>query len=142
MNYVMSTDRNVCGLTTPRSCTFPDSFESPGRARQFVVESMCREHGPLALAAVQLVASELVTRAVLQGGAPVRLTVTCRLDEIRLEVAEHQVAPPEAVDAYEVLRTALLSKIARRSGTVDTGAGRVHWCEVPTGYLPVHADTF
>ncbi len=142
MDKLISIDRDVCGLTHPQSCTLPDSFTSPGRARQFVLAAMCREHGPLALAAAQLVASELVTRAVLQGGAPVALTVICRLDEIRLEVAEHRVTEPDAMDAYEVLRTELLSKVARRAGTIDTGSGRMHWCEVPTGYLPVHADTF
>ncbi len=138
----ITTDRSLCGLTAPQSCTFADSFESPGRARQFVFDALCREHGPLALVAAQLVASELVTRAVLQAGAPVLLTVTCRLDEIRVDVAELQVTELGPVHAYEVLRSELLSKISRRNGTIDTGAGRLHWCEVPTGYLPVHADTF
>ncbi|MGN6577150.1 MAG: hypothetical protein ACTHKG_15865 [Nocardioides sp.] len=142
MEKLISTDRSICGLTVPRSRTFPDSVESPARARQFVMESMCPEHGALALAAAQLVASEMVTRAVLQGGAPVSLTVTCRLDEIRLEVAEHGQATRTAGDAFEALRSELLHKVANRNGTVEVGTGRVHWCEVPTGYLPVHADTF
>jgi hypothetical protein len=107
-----------------------------------VLESICPEHGSLALAAAQLLASELITRAVLQGGAPASLTMTCRLDEIRLEVAEHEPATRAAADAFEALRSELIHKVARRDGTIDAGAGRIHWCEVPTGYLPVHADTF
>jgi hypothetical protein len=142
LEKLISTDRSICGLTVPRSRTFPDSFESPARARQFVMASMCPEHGALALAAAQLVASEMVTRAVLQGCAPVSLTMTCRLDEIRIEVAEHEQAARVEDDAFEALRSELLNKVARRNGTIDTGVGRVHWCEVPTGYLPVHADTF
>jgi hypothetical protein len=139
---LLSTDRSVCGLTTPRSLELPDSIESPARARQFVSEAMCLEHGRLALAAAQLVASELVTRAVLQGGAPVVLAVTCRLDEIRVEVVELEPPRVATPDAVEALRSELIGKVGRRNGTIDTGAGRVHWCEVPTGYLPVHADTF
>jgi hypothetical protein len=142
LDKLISTDRSVCGLTVPRSRTFPDSVESPARARQFVMESICPEHGSLALAAAQLVASELVTRAVLQGGAPVNLTIACRLDEIRIEVAEHETPTPGAGDAFEALRSELLHKVARRNGTIDTGAGRIHWCEVPTGYLPLRADMF
>jgi len=139
---LISTDRSICGITVPRSRSFPDSYESPRRARQFVQESMCPEHGTLALAAAELVASELVTRAVVHGGAPVVVTVTCRLDEVRVEVAERQPAALSPTDASETLRSELLDKVSRRNGTVDTGHGRVHWCEVPTGYLPVHADTF
>lgn len=142
MNSLILTDRATCGLTAPRSCMLPDSVESPGRARLFVREALCREHAPLALAAAELVASEMVSRAVLQGGAPVDLVVSCRLDEVRVVVSEHRVVAPDAVDAYEALRSELLGKVARRSGTADTPEGRVHWCEVPTGYLPVHADTF
>jgi hypothetical protein len=139
---LLSTDRSICGLTAPRSVTLPGSIESPARARQFVTEALCPEHGSLALAAAQLVASELVTRAVLQSGGPVSLTVTCRLDEIRIEVAELEPSGSAEEDAFEALRSQLIGKVGRRSGTIDTGVGRVHWCEVPTGYLAVRADTF
>jgi hypothetical protein len=68
--------------------------------------------------------------------------MTCRLDEIRFEVAAHEAPAPGAGDAFEALRSELIHKVARRDGTIDAGAGRIHWCEVPTGYLPLRADMF
>jgi len=61
----------------PRRCdaaatrTLQRTLLAPGQARAFVDEQLCPLHGPNAIAAVRLVASEVVLHAVRYGEGPV-----------------------------------------------------------------------
>lgn len=125
-----------CSSSPPASCLLPDSLEAPALARRFMHDVLCREHGWDARGAAELVASELVTHAVLYGHPPFEITVACRLWDIRLTVRDGRVADPEVTEPTDLLRVTLLEKIARNGGTEVTPTGKARWYDIPTGLVP------
>ncbi len=104
------------------------------RARRFVVDSLADE--PAAMREdVELVTSELVTNALLHGGAPVRLRVLRTADAVRLEVedAGRQAPVPlqPSADAMTGRGLALVAALSTAWG-VERGrdGGKVVWAEV------------
>lgn len=129
--------------TTTEAVTFdlPHSTEAPGKARVLVGSHVCAGHGRDAGTAAELVASELVTCAVLYGQAPLDLTLACEVSHLRLTmrhgVPDGWTGDDLPLDEEGGLRTALLNKLCREWG-VDTAGerSRVLWCMLPTGHAP------
>lgn len=124
-----------CPRSAPASRPLPCSLEAPAQARAFVKAMLCDEHGTDALPAVQLLASELVTHAVLNGSPPISLSLVCQVTEIYVAV-RHIPGSLEA-DPQDKLRLALVEKVARDNGIEATPDGEVRWCLVRTGAVPV-----
>jgi len=125
-----------CDVSATR--TLQGSLLAPAEARAFVAERICPRHDRVAFAAAALVASELVTHAVLSGEGPIAvalqchvttltLSVTCSMDGLS-ETSELRLADPVA--------GMIVTKICRSSGTVPAPHGLTMWCTIPTGYLP------
>ena len=127
----------TCELTPRRTCRLPPTLLSPGDARTFVEAELCPEHGRAAVNAVQLVASEMVTHAVVHGSQEIELALACRVGEIVVTVTDDQVLDSAPVDATDRLRLALVAKIARATGVEPSPDGETWWCTVPTGVAPV-----
>jgi hypothetical protein len=125
-----------CSSSRPADCLLPRSLEAPAHARRFVHDVLCREHGSDALEAAELVASELVTHAVLYGHPPFEIAVECRLWDLRLTVSDGRAEEPELTDPSDELRVMLLRKVTRNSGTTVTATGKSRWYDIPTGLVP------
>lgn len=126
----------VCDVSRQETCLLPNTLEAPGHARVFVQDVLCTTHGQEALVAVQLVASEMVTEAVLHGAPPYELAVSCQVTEIRVTVSDRSTADRVSPDATDQLREALIGKVTRDRGVDLTGQGRTQWCVVATGHIP------
>jgi hypothetical protein len=129
----------VCGATEAVELDLPRSLDAPARARDLVEQHLCREHGRVALAAAQLLVSELVTCAVLYGEAPITLRIDCGVTLLRIAVT-HRVegdAPAEIpIDEDGGLRRALLTKLSRSWGVDVVDGERTLWSRLPTGAIP------
>jgi hypothetical protein len=132
----------VCGTTDVIELDLPRSLEAPAQARRMIEQHLCREHGRAALAAAQLLATELATCAVLYGDPPITLRLECEVSRLWISVA-HAVegsAPADIpIDEEGDLRSALLSKLSRSWGVDRVEEGRVLWSCLPTGAIPAPA---
>ena len=129
----------MCTCPGPFAVELPRSVEAPGVARGLITQNLCAEHGQAAMAAAQLLATELTTCAVLYGSLPIRLELECVGDRLRIAVTHSTTAEDVAevpVDEEGGLRSALLDKLARSWGVERTPDGRRLWCVLPTGTLP------
>jgi hypothetical protein len=125
-----------CAASLPVGCRLPESLEAPAHARRFVHEVLCPEHGSDARAAAELVASEMVTHALLYGRPPFDIEVVCRTWDIRLSISDGSTDVREVTDQTDQLRVLLLEKIARNGGAAVTSHGQTRWYDIPTGLFP------
>ena len=125
-----------CPTSLPARRRLPETLEAPAHARRFVHDVLCRDHGTDARGAAQLVASEMVTHAVLYGRPPFEIAVVCRTWDIRLTVNDGGNDDQEVTDPADLLRVLLLEKIARAGGAEVTSHGKARWYVIPTGYVP------
>jgi hypothetical protein len=133
----------VCSSTDEAVFELPHSIEAPAQARTLIERHLCLEHGQDALAAAQLVVTELATCAVLYGKPPVRLDLDCGVTRLRIAVThrtEGRPAPEIPVDEDGVLRAALIAKLTRTWGIAPTPEGRELWCSLPTGVPPPRSE--
>lgn len=129
----------MCEKTPDARATFAKSLQSPGLARDFVHDNICPRHGERGAVTLELLASELVTNAVLYGEPPITMTISCSLYSMRLEV-HHENRPPEAYSGSpeDSLGFLLVDKVAHEWGTVPTASGKTIWCTIRTGVVPGH----
>jgi hypothetical protein len=127
----------MCDATPEATVTLPSSVLAPSLARDFVERHICPHHGDTAEGAVKLVTSELVTNAVLYGEPPVSIRLACAEREIRVEVADGNDQKPVISGSHEGLGLLLVRKVANDWGTLGTTSGKIVWCAVPTGILPL-----
>lgn len=125
----------MCDVTPDSTTTVPASLEAPALAREFVEAHSCPAHGATADVAVQLLASELVTNAVLYGAPPITLHLSCSGYALHLEVRDRERADGPAADA-DGLGMLLVDKVANEWGATRTERGRTVWCTVRTGVVP------
>jgi anti-sigma regulatory factor (Ser/Thr protein kinase) len=80
---------------------------------------------------VQLLASELVTNAVVHARTTIELVLTQRHDVIRLEVHDRRATlePVTPVERGRGLR--LVEGLAQQWGIVDEDSGKIVWLEIP-----------
>lgn len=130
----------MCDVTADAEVELPSSLQSPALARDFVEEHACAAHAGRAAVAVQLLASELVTNAVLYGSPPITLELSCSAYALQLRVSEQARAdaPAPASDGLGML---LVDKVAHEWGTTPTRTGKTVWCTVRTGFLPSQRAT-
>lgn len=127
----------MCDITPDARATFSKSLQSPGLARDFVHENGCAEHGARGSVALELLASELVTNAVLYGEAPITMKIACSVYSMRLEVHHENRAAEAGVESpADGLGFLLVDKVAQEWGATLTATGKTIWCTVPTGVLP------
>lgn len=131
----------MCGTTEIAELDLPRSVEAPTQARRFVEARLCEDHGRAALAAAQLLVSELVTCAVLYGEPPITLRLECGVTWLRIAVTHGAdgAATELPIDEDGGLRSALLAKLSRSWGVDRVEDGRRLWSLLPTGALPTGA---
>jgi hypothetical protein len=132
----------VCSSTHEAVFELPHSIEAPAQARALIERHLCAVHGRDALAAAQLLVTELATCAVLYGKPPVRLGLECGTSQLRIAVTHRtEGTPPDIpLDEDGVLRAALIAKLTRTWGIDRTPEGRELWCCLPTGVLPSRSE--
>lgn len=129
----------MCSSTDVLIFELPHSADGPSTARRLVERNLCRDHGRDAVAAAQLVVSELTTCAVLYGEPPITLDIECEVTQLQLSVT-HQVHGSAVgeipIDEDGGLRSALLGKLSRSWGVERSRDTRRLWSAVPTGVPP------
>lgn len=125
----------MCGLTPDRVVTFEDSVLAPGQGRDYVRLRSCHQHAFIAMDALLLVTSELITNAVLHGEPPISLQLSCSVSEVRLTVSDTGPRLPREQGMRGGLGLLIVAGIARQWGTTPLAVGKEVWCRVPTGTL-------
>lgn len=125
----------MCEITPPVRVSLPASLESAALVRDFVESAACPAHGGQAMVALQLLASELVTNAVLYGAAPIWAEISCAASSMRVEVHDENRDGSE-LSASDGMGLLLVNKVAHEWGTTPTGTGKTVWCSVRTGVVP------
>ncbi len=136
----------MCDKTPRTFVSLTPSVDAPGRARSFADRSLCLDHAAEADAAVKLMASELVTDAVLYGAAPIEVSLECRVSDYVVTVTERSTASPGPTGSsrrqsepttfgppQRELAMLLVDKVASEWGIEPGADGRKLWCTVPTG---------
>jgi hypothetical protein len=126
-----------CDVSATR--TLQRSLLAPAEARTFVAERICPRHDPLAIAAAALVASEVVTHAVLSGEGPITIALDCHVTSLTVWVTCSMDGPSETPELRltDSMADMIVDKVCRSSGTLPTEDGLTMWCTIPTGYIPV-----
>ena len=78
----------MCDLTPDQIVTLPNSELAPFEARSYVRQHACPEHATIAMDALSLITSELVTNAVRHGQPPIVLRLSCLTSQVRLSVSD------------------------------------------------------
>jgi len=124
----------------PESLELPPDASAASAARRFVSQALGPDLAADVVDSVSLVASELVTNAVLHAGTPVRLwLIRTGEDSVRIEVADQSPDPPSprhySDDSATGRGLVLVGALARRWGVdvSDAGGGKTVWAEVSTG---------
>ncbi|MCB1248245.1 MAG: ATP-binding protein [Acidimicrobiales bacterium] len=103
-------------------------------ARVFVRELLESWHCDGLVQDAELVASELVTNAVLHAGGPVEVALVLAPDSLRIEVRDMSRATPELLDASRHRRGGhglrILTHVASSWGVQPTADGKVVWAEL------------
>lgn len=126
----------MCETTDDSTTTLAKSLHSPGLARDFVEAHVCPDHGARAAVALQLLASELVTNAVLYGEPPISMRISCSVYSMRVTVHDANKAEPAVRALVDGQGLLLVDKISHEWGTELTEDGKMVWGVVPTGFLP------
>jgi anti-sigma regulatory factor (Ser/Thr protein kinase) len=143
----------MCDLTPDQTVTLSDSHRGPAEARSFVRQHNCPEHGAIAMDALVLITSELVTNAVRYGLPPIVLRLSCRASELRLSVSDtgpdlprEQATrgspgdtgaggPPPEGGTHGSLGVGLVivAETSEEWGTTPLTIGKDVWCRVAAG---------
>lgn len=125
----------MCETTPVSTITLEKSLASPALARDFVERHSCPDHGGHGMAALQLLASELVTNAALYGAGPIEVRISCDVDSMRVEV--HDERPEgEVLSGGDGMGLLLVNKVAHDWGATRSEHGKTVWGTVRTGVVP------
>jgi anti-sigma regulatory factor (Ser/Thr protein kinase) len=112
----------------------PPDPASVAAARAFVRRALATGCAPDVVDVATLLASELVTNAILHARTPVRVAVTSGPRTVRVEVADRSSAPPRVRDFAPEAVTGrglqMIESLADAWGVEPDGAGKVVWFEV------------
>jgi anti-sigma regulatory factor (Ser/Thr protein kinase) len=72
---------------------------APGRARAFLREFACPQHGTGLVEDAAVLTSELVTNAVIHGGPPIELAIECTATGLEVRVHDGSSREPQRNDA-------------------------------------------
>lgn len=131
----------ACGVSATR--TLQRSLLAPAEARAFVDEQLCPAHGPNAIAAVRLVASEVVLHAVRCGDGPIVVALECETTSVTLTVTcpMRASAGGTRLQLGDPISGKIVDSICRASGVVQTPDGQTMWCTLPTGHIRTQVQT-
>jgi anti-sigma regulatory factor (Ser/Thr protein kinase) len=130
--------RVVRARRDPPSLVLPATLSSVRRARRFV-EQECSGFGmpPPGCEQVVLLASELVTNAILHGRSEVRIDVSCVDFRVRVTVhdenSRHPVMVSQDPDALDGRGLALVAALCSDWGVDEEATGKAVWFELPVG---------
>jgi len=125
----------MCEKRPPTTAQLP-SGQAPREARAVARAALCAHHAAAADAAVELIASELVTDSVRHGSPPIDLTIECQVTEVVVTVTDAGSWRPPAQGEAPDLSWVLVDKVARSWGVEPTSTGRMLWCCIPSGTAP------
>ena len=123
---------------TPPAVTLPATLTSVRRARGFVREQCAsfKLTDPVR-DQVLLLASELVTNAILHGRSEVRVEVACVDFHVRVtahdENSRHPVVVSQDPDALDGRGLALVDALSSAWGVEEEPGGKAVWFECPVG---------
>ena len=120
--------------TTQHELQLPAAPVSVGHARRFVADALAAVGAPQLVDVAGLLASELVTNAVVHAGGTIRVHVSTGDGTVRIGVqdpsARHPL-PRQAADGDRSGRgLALVTDLAERWGVDDLDAGKEVWFEL------------
>jgi len=131
----------VCHLHTSvmaeATASFAAGADGPLAARRFVKSVLGRPPylGLVAPADAQLVVSELATNAVIHGGTPFSVSVSCLGSTIRIAVRDRNETPPIVRDAAPDSRSGrglrLVDAVADDWGVDANPGGKTVWADLP-----------
>src|SRR5581483_8163178 len=104
---------------------------SASAARRFVEGAIGRWGATEILEDVQLLASELVTNAVVHARTTIELVLTQRNDTVRLEVHDRRVSLEPATPVERGRGLQLVEGLAQQWGIIHDATGKVVWLEIP-----------
>jgi hypothetical protein len=117
----------ACEAAPPAVVTVPGTSQAAVLARTFVQTHLCRGHSRWSLPEVTLVVSELVTRALAAGVAPITVQLSCTGTATRVAVSD---AAPDG-DLPSDPRLLVVSRVATEWGREKGDAGEpLVWCTV------------
>ena len=125
----------MCEDTPLATMRLSKSVKAPALAREFVRQNACWFHSTSAEGALELLASELVTNAVLHGSPPIWLSIECSVHVLRVAVHDGDGTKP-ARPTPDGLGLMIVDKVSHDWGTDLTLAGKTVWCRLPTGFIP------
>ena len=119
-----------------RTETLPATTDSPATARKLIRSEMsqCDEQ---AIAAAELMISELVTNAVVHGGTPIRIDLHHEegADVVRTAVTDEGEGRPVVLDPEEVdphgRGLIIVRSLAAEWGVAEAEAGKCVWFTLP-----------
>lgn len=126
-------ERAATGTARPVRILLDPGPASAGRARQ-AVRQACADTA-VAIDAVVLCTSELVTNAILHGVPPIELEILVGSDSVRVGVHDAGVRDVErrrtmSSDASSGRGLEIVDTLASRWGAERTGAGNLAWFEI------------
>ncbi|MDQ3145785.1 MAG: SpoIIE family protein phosphatase [Actinomycetota bacterium] len=120
--------------STSASIDLPADTSSPSRARRFVGAALDALSAPMLAENAELLASELVTNAVVHGESTVRLSMVMSQDTLRVSVSDNDPTPPvlrQPGNNDEHGRGLYLVEVLSRRWGVDVGErGKSVWFEL------------
>jgi anti-sigma regulatory factor (Ser/Thr protein kinase) len=120
-----------CSASSPVRCLLPATTAAPGLARQFLLREACRDHLADPGDAL-LLASELVTNALLHGEPPIELAMRCAGSRTIVSVTDVGEPPTlrrslGTADALSGRGLRLLDALAADWGIDNHTHGKTFW---------------
>jgi len=128
-----------------RQTITPDRF-APGAAREIVREFCEANHVAGDFATAQVIASELVTNAVVHAGTPIDFSVRLSGSDLHVAVQDRDSRPARIVGFVEESAEGgrglvLVDALARAWGSMPGSAGKTVWATVRVRVAPGSYDT-
>jgi len=121
--------------TSATSTDLPLDLNAPGLGRRFVVAALTALDAAVEHDIAALLASELVTNAVLHATGPLRVSVESGVGHVRVTVQDGTIVVPRVLDADPEATSGrgmqLVDALALRWGAEPTSSGKSVWFELP-----------
>jgi anti-sigma regulatory factor (Ser/Thr protein kinase) len=139
---MLSLHTNEDSLSVRALASLAPEPSSVAEGRKFVRDTLRQWHLRAALIEeVELVASELITNAVLHAGSAPTVRMMLHGDHLRLEISDASTSVPQRRDYGLEAATGrgimLVDSMATRWGAQLVEGGKVVWCEFTARPLPV-----